>query len=197
MKRIGILLLIPLLLLGLAACGPKPLSITEEEATVVLKELVPRSYELNVIFFGVGLPPKESPSEIPGQTHYLPVAEDCGYGTVQSIMDKAEQVYSRRYLDGVYVSAFIGVAGESTDGMLDTTVSPRYREWKGELQVDVAANVIPIRGRLQVVSATVGKATPTYVTTEATCLDESGKTVVITVLLAYENGVWLLDSPTY
>ena len=112
-------------------------------------------------------------------------------------MKKAEQVYSTRYLDGVYVAAFIGVLAESDDGMVDTTVSPRYQEIGGKLQADMAAKVKNIRGRLEVVSATVEDTTPTYVTTKATCLDEDGNTVVLTVLLTLENGVWLLDSPTY
>ena len=138
-------------------------------------------------------PPETKPTSVT----YQPVAADCGYTSISQIMKKAEQVYSARYLDGVYVAAFIGVAAESDDGMVDTTVSPRYQEIGGKLQADIAAPVKNIRGKLEVVSATVEGATPTYVTTKATCLDEDGNTVVLTVLLTLENGVWLLDSPTY
>ena len=42
---------------SLFSCSkPKPLEISEEEALAVLTDLVPRSYEFNVIFFGEGLP---------------------------------------------------------------------------------------------------------------------------------------------
>jgi len=197
MKRILILLLLPILVMTSVSCAEKNLEITVEEATEVLKELVPRSHELNVIFFGEGLPVENPPDTKPTSVTYQPVAADCGYTSISQIMEKAEQVYSARYLDGVYVAAFIGVAAESDDGMLDTTVSPRYQEIGGKLQADTAAQVKNIRGRLEVVSATVEGATPTYVTTKATCRDEDGNTVTLTVLLTWENGVWLLDSPTY
>jgi len=197
MKRILLLLLSVMLLIALPACGEKNLEITAEDATAVLKDLVPRSYELNVIFFGEGLPVEDPPETKPTSVTYRPVVADCGYTSISQIMKAAEQVYSKRYLDGVYVAAFIGVSAESDDGMLDTTVSPRYQEIGGKLQADTAAQVKSIRGKLEVVSAAVEDATPTYVTTKATCLDEDGNTVVLTVLLTLENGVWLLDSPTY
>lgn len=197
MKRILILLLLPVLLMVSTSCAEKNLEITPEEATAVLKDLVPRSYELNVIFFGEGLPVEDPPETKPATVTYRPVTADCGYTSIAQIMRAAEQVYSKRYLDGVYVSAFIGVAAESEDGMLDTTVSPRYQEIGGKLQADTAASVKDIRGKLEVLSVTLGKATPTYVATEATCRDGEGNTVVMTVLLTLENGVWLLDSPTY
>ena len=197
MKRILLLLLSVMLLIALTACGEKDLEITVEDATAVLKDLVPRSYELNVIFFGEGLPVENPPETKPTSVTYQPVTADCGYTSISQIMKNAEQVYSTRYLDGVYVAAFIGVSAESDDGMVDTTVSPRYQEIGGKLQADIAAPLKNIRGKLEVVSATVEGATPTYVTTKATCLDEDGNTVVLTVLLTLENGVWLLDSPTY
>lgn len=197
MKRLLILFLLPVLLLTAVSCREKDLEITVEEATEVLKELVPRSYELNVIFFGEGLPVENPPEVKPSAVSYQPVTADCGYTSVSQIMQKAEQVYSARYLSGVYVAAFMGVSAESDDGMLDTTVSPRYQEIGGKLQADTAAQVKKIRGRLEVLSATVEDATPTYVTTKAVCRDENGATVTLTVLLTIENGVWLLDSPTY
>lgn len=197
MKRIFLLLLSVMLLVALPACGEKDLEITVEDATTVLKDLVPRSHELNMIFFGEGLPVENPPETEPTSVTYQPVTADCGYTSIAQIMKKAEQVYSARYLDGVYVAAFIGVSAESDDGMVDTTVSPRYQEIGGKLQADIAAPVKNIRGKLEVVSATVEGATPTYVTTKATCLDEDGNTVILTVLLTLQNGVWLLDSPTY
>ncbi len=197
MKRFWVLLLLPILMMGLVACSEKPLEITEEEANRVLKELVPLSYELNVIFFGEGLPVENPPAEKPATTTYLPVRQDSTYTSIAAIQKAAEKVYSKRYLDGVYISAFIGVAVESEDGMLDTSVSPRYQEFGGGLRMDISTDAMAIRGKRDVVSATVIGATPTYVTTEAVCRDENGNTETITILLTKENGVWLLDSPTY
>lgn len=199
MKRILLLLLSLMLLVGTAtACSSeKPLEITEEEALRVLKDLVPRSYDLNVIFFGEGLPAEGVPETKPTTVVYLPVAAESPYAKIAEIKAAAANIYSSRYLNGVYVAAFEGVVAESTDGLLDTNVSPRYTEYGGKLYVDVSAEAKDIRGKLEVVSATVGRCTPQYVTTRVTCLEEDGDTVEVTILLTLENGVWLLDSPTY
>ncbi len=197
MKKAALWLCAVLLAFGLFGCAEKPLSITEEEALTVLTDLVPRSYEFNVIFFGEGLPIAEPPAERPATVQYLPVREDCGYRSVAEIQAAAERIYSVRYLSGVYVSAFLGVTSEDSDGGLDTSVSPRYKEIQGVLSANAAVIPLAIRGRLEVISATVGKATPQYVTTNAVCRTESGETVEMTILLTLEDGVWLLDSPTY
>ncbi len=198
MKRILLLLLAVLCLLGGTACSEKKLEISEEEAAKVLTELVPLSYELNVIFFGEGLPVKDSPAERPTSTTYQAVSADSPYTSIAAIKAAAEKVYSKRYLDGIYVSAFVGVTQESEDGGMNTSVSPRYQEFGSGLHADVSVAPKPnMKGKLTVQSVKVGRATAEYVSTEATCLDEAGNTVVMTVLLTVENGVWLLDSPTY
>jgi hypothetical protein len=200
MKRILLFLLSLILLAGtVTACSSpaKPLEITQEEALAVLKDLVPKSYELNVIFFGEGLPLTDVPEEKPSSLFYCPVSEESPYTKISQVKAAAEKVYSARYLSGVYVGAFEGVIAESTDGLLDTNLSPRYKEYGGKLHGDVMADVKDIRGRLEVISATVGRCTPEYVSTRVTCREEDGDTTEITVLLTLENGVWLLDSPTY
>jgi len=200
MKRILLLLVALVLATGtVAACAPaeEPLEITEEEALRVLKDLVPRSYDLNVIFFGEGLPLEGMPETKPATLFYLPVSADSPYTKISDVKKAAAAVYSSRYLAGVYVAAFEGVAAESTDGLLNTSVSPRYTEYGGKLHGDASAEAKDIRGRLEVLSATVGRCTPEYVTTRVTCREEDGDTVEVTILLTLENGVWLLDSPTY
>ena len=200
MKRIALLLIALLLTVALlpsCSSGPDPLEITEEEALRVLKDLVPRSYDLNVIFFGEGLPLDGMPETKPTTLQYLPVAEGSPYTKISELKKAAEAVYSSRYLTGVYVGAFEGVSAEEADGLLDTSVSPRYSEYGGKLHGDASAEAKDIRGRLEVLSATVGRCTPEYVTTRVTCREEDGDTVEVTILLTLENGVWLLDSPTY
>ncbi|MBQ4065811.1 MAG: hypothetical protein IJD10_06895 [Clostridia bacterium] len=198
MKRILLFVLVILCLVGGTACSEKNLEISEEEALRVMTELVPLSHELNVIFFGEGLPVTEPPAERPTATTYLPVSADSPYSSIAAIKTAAEKVYSSRYLEGIYVAAFVGVIPESDDGSVNTLVSPRYQEFGSGLQADVSVAPKPnMLGKLTVQSVKVGRATPTYIAVETTCLDEGGNTVVKTILLTIENGVWLLDSPTY
>ncbi len=178
------------------SCSP-PLKISDEEAVKVLTELVPKSYDINVIFFGSGLPAvEEAYEEEHASTAYFKVKEDCGYSSVNDIKEAAEKVYSSRYLEGVYVAAFQGVTAESSDGMVDMSLSARYKEIGGELMVNVSADVKNIREQLSVVSAEVTKKTSKYVIVSAT-VTEDGKELVMDIYLTLENGVWLLDSPTY
>lgn len=204
MRKMRLLsLFLTLLLLGLAllsGCTPKapPLEIDAETALAVVKDLVPRSYEMNVLFFGAGLPLSEAPTKDDDQTEYIAVSDDCGYASIAQIKTAAEEIYSKRYLNGVYIAAFVGVTSVGEDGGLDTSVSPRYREIGGKLTMDAHTAVnTNMRGRLTVEAVTVESSTAEYVTTTALCRTEDGQSLTMTVLLAYENGVWLLDSPTY
>ena len=203
MKKTRLLSLLLALMTGLAllsGCTPKapPLEIEAEVALAVVKDLVPRSYEMNMLFFGRGLPLSEAPTKDENQTEYIAVTDDCGYASIKEIKTAAEKVYSKRYLNGVYVAAFVGVTSVGEDGGLDASVSPRYREIGGKLTMDAHTTVnTNMRGRLTVEAVTVESSTAEYVTTTVLCKTEDGQSVTMTVLLAYENGVWLLDSPTY
>ena len=181
---------------GLVSCS-KPLKISDEEALMVLKDLVPKSYDINVIFFGEGLPAvDEAYKEEHSETAYFKVRDDAPYSSINDIKAAAEKVYSKRYLDGIYGGAFTGVATESSDGMVDASVSPRYKEIGGKLMVDVSVAPKQIRGRLEVISAEVTKKTPGYVIVSMT-YSENGKQSVADAYLTLENDVWLLDGPTY
>lgn len=198
-KRIWLITVAVLLFLAsLTACAPK-LSISEEQALAVLQDLVPRSYDINVIFFGAGLPAQSHAGEgASAGAIYYPVTEDCGYRSIAEIKTAAEKVYSKRYLDGIYVAAFTGVAAESADGGADLSLSPRYRDLAEDgLCINITVDPVAIRERLEVEAVTVGKRTTTYVMTTVTCRDAAGNSVTMSIPLTKENGVWLLDGPTY
>ena len=191
--RFAAFVLLAAAMLSLVSCKA-PLKISEEEAYEALKTLIPASYDINVIFFGEGLP-HEGAGDTGGKTSYVKVTSK-EYLSVKDIKNAAEKVYSKRYLEGVYVAAFEGVASESSDGGLDTSVSPRYRDIGGELMFNASSSVRNIRGRLEVVSVTVGKRTSDYVKLSVVCRGDDGETT-IDAYLTKQSGTWLLDSPTY
>ncbi len=199
MKRFLILLLSLALAVSFFSCSScskrKPLEISEEEAYEVLCDLVPRSYEFNVIFFGEGLPHEDGEYD---DTTYVEV--DLGeskYSSISEIKVEVERVYSKRYLRSIYVNMFVGSKTTSSDGLLDNDVSPRYKDIGGKLMIDASYDEIDIMGKLTVVSTKVVKKTPEYVSVDAVCHDESGNEIEKRFFLTYENGVWLLDGPTY
>ncbi|MBO5039501.1 MAG: hypothetical protein J6D09_00215 [Clostridia bacterium] len=196
MKRILVLLLSLVLTVSMFSCSkPKPLKISEEEAYEVLCDLVPRSYEFNVIFFGEGLPHEHGEYE---DTTYVEV--DLGeskYSSIPEIKVEVERVYSKRYLKSIYVNMFVGSKTTSSDGLLDNDVSPRYKEIEGKLMIDASYDEVNIMGKLTVVSTDVVKKTPKYVSVDAVCQDENGNEIQKRFFLTLENGVWLLDGPTY
>ncbi len=196
MKKILIFLLAFALALPLFSCSkPKPLKISEEEAFEVLSDLVPRSYEFNVIFFGEGLPHEDGQYD---ETTYVEVdMTESKYGSIPEIKTEVERVYSKRYLRSIYVNMFIGSKTTDKDGLLDNDVSPRYKVIDGKLMIDASYEEIAIMGKLTVVSTQVVKKTPKYVSVDAVCRDENGNEISKRLFLTYENGVWLLDGPTY
>lgn len=196
MKRILVLLLSLVFVLSLASCSkPKPLKISEEKAYEVLCDLVPRSYEFNVIFFGEGLPHEDGEYD---DTTYVEVDMTRSvYSSIPSIKIEAERVYSNRYLKSIYINMFVGSKTTSSDGLLDNDVSPRYKVIDGKLMIDASYDAVDIMGKLTVVSTKVARKTPKYVSVDAICLDENGNEVEKRFFLTLENGVWLLDGPTY
>lgn len=197
MKKILIAVLSLALFLGmLSGCGENKLKITDEEALEVLSDLVPRSYEINEMFFGQGLPREDE--TVYEKTKYVPVdIAKSPYLTVAAMKNAAEEVYSGNYLDSIYVIMFIGTESSESDGLLDNDTSPRYKEISGELCIDAAYKPHDILGRLTVQSVKVAKRTADYVAVDAVCVDEDGNELDKTFYLTVENGVWLLDGPTY
>ena len=196
MKRILVLLLSLALAVSVLSCGkPKPLKISEEKAYEVLCDLVPRSHEFNVIFFGEGLPHEDGEYD---DTTYVEVdPAQSRYGSIAEIKAEVERVYSKRYLKSIYINMFVGSKTTSSDGLLDNDVSPRYKVIGGKLMIDASYDEIDIMGKLTVISTKVVKKTPKYVSVDAVCSDESGNEINKRFFLTYENGVWLLDGPTY
>lgn len=176
---------------------PKPLKISEDEALTVLQDLVPKSYEINVVFFGDGLAAvDEAYEEEHSSTSYFEVAEGYNYDSIEDIKEEAEKVYSSHYLEDVYVFAFEGDYSETSDGMTDLTVSPRYKEISGKLMVDVSVKGKNIRNRLAVISSKIEKRTSKYVKLSTVC-EENGNKIEIDMFLTLENGNWRLAGPTY
>jgi len=165
----------------------------DEEIFERLLEIVPLSQELNEIFVGEGIKPidKAVLSEYNIGAQYFEVAYDAKYRNMASIKNAAESVYSKSYLNTVYQLAFEGIESEK--------ITPRYKEVEGVLYVDIAHRSLDIRTVIDLTSAVIIKNTPSQVKIQVnyTLDGEENSDGKMTLTLINQNGVWLLDAPTF
>lgn len=121
-KRIlalALLALIAITVLSVSSCARR---LSKEEATNYIKDFVERSYEINVIIFGDGLPHlDEQDEEFP---LYSPVLENEKYNKINDIRLAIRYIYSKEYTDSLEQTAFAGVES----GIEGTALYPRYIE---------------------------------------------------------------------
>lgn len=138
MKKIICFALALACLLALASCGAKAPNL--DELKDEFAGLIEASYEVNVMFFGEGLPTYERGGDYDKEynlygsssdefAYYEYVEQDSGYYFTEQIKWAAEKVYTAEYLAGVYTMAFDGYADENT-GRVTTA---RYLDSNGWL----------------------------------------------------------------
>lgn len=195
--RAAALVAAAVLLLSFSACGKK---YSEDEIKTAASELIEASYEINVIFFGEGLPGVEP--EDGDIMRYLKIAEESPYHTEEEIKTAALKVYSSGYCELLFERAFSGFSldEESEDG-IDTTklVDARFVTYNDELVI------LPLKDE------DIMKLDRTYDTDNIKVVKQKSGTVIISVpsfvdgkksddvklnMIKTEKG-WRLDSPTY
>ena len=165
--------------------------------------LIESSKEINVIFFGKGLPVYEKDDLLATKkgiyyndelVTYKRVMENTGYISEKEIKERAEKVYSTEYLAGLYETSFQGVMTgstsayirfyESTDWIFQNVDATDYDF--SERIYDYASMEMVLPSNNEYINVTVD----TY-----TLENRNVKTITLTFV--YERGNWYLDSPTY
>ena len=191
MKKTALILCFLILLSGCAGAPP----LSDEEAAEVINALLPLSSEVNGILFGKGLPAvDEAYEEEHSGTAYFPVKEGTGYSSVADIKRAAEKVYSKSYLESVYMSAFEGMNGGTS---VIGSVSPRYTEIGGVLKVNVSAKSFDVRTYEKVTECRFSSSGQGYAVYSCKALGTDGKTYDLKIYLAGAAGEWRFDSPVY
>ena len=145
-KRIAAALLI---LLTLTSCGGGVHS--EEEIRTVLDELLPKSFELNEIYFGEGLPMSNDKAMVEQfygmfdsdveAINYHPVDVSCGYTTETDIREATLEVFTADYAEYLFGRAFSGISATFNEGeeqeYTSTAVYAMYIEQDGILTVRI------------------------------------------------------------
>ena len=202
-KRVGIvaLLLALLLALPMVSCSGKAPELEGIKDRLVY--LIEESKELNVLFFGNGLPVYRrdealterkmvyAGNDLPG---YEQVMENTDFLSVEEMKAAAEAIYSEDYISDIYEGAF--------DGIMTGNASAYVRfydngEW---LYQNMNKGAFTLNERIYDYSTMkiIDPSTTDYinVSLESYSLADGIRRIVY-LSFVYENGNWYLDSPTY
>lgn len=188
---------------GIAKNAPKA-----EELRARVEELLAAAVPVNEIFYGEGLPVYAHDSDYAkehgiytddtGYEHYDVVKLECPYHSISELKELAETVYSADYLKGVYEVMFDGVMG-AEEG---TMVYARYIDRKGDLFMCnfTGYDLLPGKRVWDVSTLTVvgpSTANDVHIRMNSWLEGKEDETKTYTLELVKQNGVWLLNNPSY
>ena len=206
-KRIAAALLI---LLTLTSCGGGV--HTEEEIRTVLDELLPKSFELNEIYFGEGLPMSNDKAMVEQfygmfdsdveAINYHPVDVSCGYTTETDIREATLEVFTADYAEYLFGRAFSGISATFNEGeeqeYTSTAVYAMYIEQDGILtvRINLDEEAIPLGRTYDLDGMELTENEENFVIAKIpTEMDGRALDVELRLVLTPEG--WRLDSPTY
>ena len=193
MKRI-LSLIIALLLVTGALCSCKRVD-GKNEAYRIVKDLVDRSYALNQVYYGEGLP--HNPDEHYDGDYYY-VSADSAYRVRNDLLVETKAVFSKKIADELIEIYF---SGKDSYGML---IYARYVVGEtGFIAVNPDYdNIVDHVYKYDTSRLKITKIKRNEIRATVPAIIEQGDTTApfeIEVVVIYEKeiGQWRLDSPTY
>ena len=197
----------------LASCSENRNRWPEEEVREALRDLLPKAAELNVIYFGEGLPTSRDENAVRAfyesfdmdvkSISYTPVDPACGYENVDDIKAATLEVFTGTYAEILFDRAFTGISDVFDEGTDEehrvTAVYAMYLEQDGYLtkRVNLADDALPLGREYDLSSMKILRANDSGVEVRlASTLNGAPSVDVELWLVKTENG-WRLDSPTY
>lgn len=187
MRKAITVILIAISVIFLFSCAS---GISDEEVRVILTDLVPRSQQFNDIFWGSGIKPEDEdavPLITVTTAQYYTVSDQSPYKNISEIKAAAEKVFSRDYLNSVYIVMFEG----SDD------IEPKFADnEEGLLTIDICYNSYDFKTEIFPETAVVKETGADLIRAEVDC-KTNGEPGKMNISLRRQDGVWLIDSPTY
>ena len=196
---------------ALVSCS-KPKHSAEQMRTV-LGELLPKSAELNEIYFGKGLPTTRDEDAVRAfyetfdtdiaAISYEPVDPSCGYETVDDIKAATLEVFTEEYASFLFDRAFTGISAVFDEGTetehRTTAVYAMYLEQDGFLtkRVNLKDDAIPLGRTYDLDSLEVLRENETGVQVRMESFVDGQPSVDVEMWLTETDAGWRLDSPTY
>lgn len=193
MKKLGIVILCFIMVLSLAACAP---AHKEEDVIAAAKDLIEKSYEVNEIYYGKGLP-STGESSIGLTSQYSMVDPSCGYSTIDQLKELAAKVYSSDYCEHLYTIAFEGISNPEDE---ESVSFARYIvDFSDTLTVsnDAAKNGIDLNRTYDFSTIIVEKIARNKAIISIQSLVDGEEDKVLKINLVFENDQWRLNTPTY
>jgi len=214
MKKILFLALVLTLICSvfLVSCKEE-VKYDEAEIKAALEELLPKSYELNVIYFGEGLPISDDREVIEEfynsfesdieQINYHPVSADSPYQTEADLRAATLAVFTEDYSEYLFQRAFAGISGQlqniEGETVTHNAMYAMYIEMNGVLTVrlNLGDEAIPLGREYAVDEMTVKSQKNGTVVVEMPTYYNGGLDLYVEVRLVKTENGWRLDSPTY
>ena len=178
------ILLVAIMAMSLVSCG----KVTEDEAVSLVKDLVSRSYDLNVVYYGEGIKYKETGNS---NSIYLPAAETEKFMLKTALILETRAVFSETLAGSLIDMSFNGIASEINQN----SVQSRYIVYGDDDWIYVNKDYEPVVdtvAKYDYNSIKITKISRRFI--EAEIYTTDNKTVEIT-LINEMNG-WRLDSIT-
>ncbi len=209
-KRIAAIILTALILTtSLVSCGG---AHEEAEIRAALEELLPKSFELNEIYFGEGLPmsnDKEKVEEFYSifdsdveAINYHPVDLSCGYTTETDIREATLAVFTEEYAGYLFERAFSGISATFNEGgeeaYTSTAVYAMYIEQDGILtvRINLEDEAIELGREYDLDAMELIENRENYVVAKIPTV-MNGNALDVELRMVLTAGGWRLDSPTY
>ncbi len=200
-KVIALALLVLMILPAVSSCGKDKL--TEEQVIEIVGPLIQKSYEINDIFFGEGLPyekdeDKEAEEEQMGAlppVKYVPVISDK-YNSESSLKEAALEVYTESYMESVFDIVFNGMS----DGNGNIIQYARYFESFADylkIRSGVEEESIVCGRKYDVTTLKITAQADNYVFFTLDSFIDGEPAATIELSIKDEGNGWRLDSPTY
>jgi hypothetical protein len=187
LKRIISIILLAILCLSLFGCSINQNSKKAIAAKTILNNLVLKSYELNVIFYGEGL----QHHEVEDGELYAPVISSEKYKTKKELESAAAEIFSEDYTKSIIDTAFIGNQG----GISGTVNFARYIESYDCLTARVDYKPIKI-AEYDFSTTEITKISNKFIQGKIMTTNFDKNEYVEITLINEENG-WRIDSATY
>jgi len=203
-KIIAFLLTLTLAASALISCGPK---VEIDEVREILNDLLPKAEELNVIYFGEGLPissDRELVEEFYSSfvsdiemINYHPVDPECGYTSEDDIRRATLEVFTEGYSEYLFERAFSGITAVMDQGKYNAIYAMYLMQYDTlTVRLDLADDAIKLGRVYDVSTAEIVRKRSNYVIVSVSSTLDGVASDIELKLVKTTNG-WRLDSPTY
>ena len=166
-KIILVIMALALIFTATSCFKPKPVEVSDEQIREVLSHLLPASEELNVIYYGEGLPTREA---VEGAV-YLELAPEAKYKTADELRAATFKVFSNDLATQMYTIGVQGIYDEEQEQIgdelgIDMGLTSRYTDMLGIFCMRAAKKEpsLELGRKYDVDSATITEKGATYVT---------------------------------